>query len=131
MSGTDMYSALSTRWMDERLIDEYGQDVKIYSTTMTVDEDGYVTYEGYSDTIETKAWVMPRFASLHEEFLVIGFKVDGDYTASIKDTISVKINDVMELVDGTLMKITEIVKYYEFNHIAYKEVIMKKESPGI
>ena len=124
-------SVLSTRWVVERLIDENGQDVIIYTNSFTVDDYGQATNQTYVDTIETKAWVMPRFASLHEEYSLPGFKVEGDYTASVKANTTVNINDKMVLQDGTALEIREVVKYYEFNEISYKEVIMRKESSGL
>ena len=120
-------SARNSSWMVSKIIEDQGQDIKIYTKSETVDDDGNVVSESYSNTIETKAWVMPRFASIHEEYDLYGFKNEGDYTMSIGSTIPIRINDKVVLNDGEVLEVREIVKHFEYNSIAYKEVLLRIE----
>ena len=118
----------STDWLVNKLIEDQGQMVTIYTKSIEVDGNGNVTSESYSDTIETRAWVRPRFASIHEEYDLYGFKNEGDYTMSLSNTVTINLNDDVKLNDGQLLSVREIVKQYEYDQTVYKEVLLRLES---
>ena len=117
----------STDWLEAKLIDDNGQDIKIYKLTTTADEDGNVTDESYSRVYECKGWVIP-FTNEREEYKTYaGYRIEADYSCVIGNTIDVHVNDKLILVDGTETSIREVINHYEFNYVAYRELILRKE----
>ena len=112
-----------------KMIDSYGMSVKIKKLSYTVDEDKRITGESYSDTIETKALISP-FRGYTESYLPYGYSIEGDYSGYFHSTVDININDRVVLSDNTSSKVNEIIKHFEFNSIAYLEVIMSKISRG-
>jgi len=112
-------------FIDTWLINTYGQDIKIYNKAFTKDENNNVTNEYYSNTIETKGWVIP-FSSLREKYFSGGYMVDGDYSCVVHGTIPVNPNDKVVMVDSLELEVREVLIHYEFNSVAYKELILRK-----
>jgi len=123
-------SAMETNWHVGKLIDTYGQSVKIHRHTFTLDDDNQVVDESYYDTISTRAWIIP-FGGLREIWDIVGYRVDGDYSGCFKSNIDIDVNDRVILNDGIETEVVEIIKHYELNTVAYKEVILRKTSTGV
>jgi hypothetical protein len=116
----------STGWIDSKLIELYGQDITIYTKSVTKDENNNVISEGYSNTIQTRGWVIP-FSSLREQYGYYGYRVEGDYSVCVDTTIPTNINDKVVFVDNTSTEIREVLSHFEGNTVAYKELIVRKE----
>ncbi len=119
-------SFMDASWVHSRMITEYGQDIKIYNKTISTDDNGNVISESYSNTIECKGWVIP-FSSLREQYGYFGYRVEGDYSCCVENTITTSVNDKVSLADNTVVEIREIINHFEGNNISYKELILMKE----
>jgi len=118
-----------TRFINNKLIDLFGQDVTIKKVSYTTDEDKDVTGESFSNTISTKAWIM-AMGGYRQVWEIEGYRIEGDYSGCFKSTVDINTEDIVVLNDGTECVVNEIIKHYEGNHVAYLEVIMNKMSTG-
>lgn len=118
-----------TRFINNKIIDLYGQDVTIKKVSYTINTDKEVTEESFSSTISTKAWVM-AMGGYRQAWELEGYRIVGDYSACFKSTVDISTEDIVILNDGTECVVNEIIKHYEGNHVAYYEVIMNKVSRG-
>jgi len=118
-----------TRFMNNKIIDTYGQTVKVKKVSVTVDSDYDVTGESFSDTITTTAWVMPM-GGYRQVWEIEGYRIEGDYSACFKSTVDIDTNDIVVLNNGTECVVNEVIEHFEGNHVSYLEVIMSKVSTG-
>jgi len=121
---------MESKFIANKMIDAYGMDVEIRKSSFSVDTDKDITGESYTSTIQTKAWVTP-VSGYREIWQIWGYRVDADYSACFKSTVNIDINDIVILVDDTETIARDIVKHFEFNGVAFLEVVLGKVSTGI
>jgi len=122
-----MSSFRNTDWIVNKLIEDQGQDIIIYNNSISVDGNGNVISETFSNTIETKAWVMVFGGLLESYDLLGGYHTEGDYSVCVSNTVAVNPNDIIILKDGTRLEVREIISHYEFNDVQYRELISRRE----
>jgi len=120
--------SLDTRFLVNKLIEEYGQDITIKKRSLSIDQDKYVTGESYS-TVTAIGWVIPT-SGLSEAWMLSGRLVDADYSIVLKSTTDVSLKDIIVLPDNIEAEVVDIVKHYELNHVAFIEAIVRKISSG-
>jgi hypothetical protein len=124
-----MSTFMDTSWIDSKLIEMYGQTIKIRSKVTDVDENGNIINEYYKDPVETIGWVIP-FTTNREDIQLYGIRIEGDYSVLVDKSLTVKDNDLITFNNGTQVEVREIIEYFEFNNSTYKELITRKENAG-
>jgi len=125
-----MSSILDFTWHQNKLIEIFGQTITIYRYTIEVDENGIVTNEECYETITTKGWITP-LTGLMEVWEIVGYRIEGDYSICIPNTVQVSTQDKVRLPDNTIWRIRSIVKHFDINNVAYLELIVGRESGEI
>ncbi len=125
-----MSSVMDTSWHQNKLIELYGQDITIYRYTISTNENGIVESESCYDTIVTKGWIIP-VTGLMEVWEIVGYRVEGDYSICVPNTVTVSTQDKVKLPDNTIWRIRSIVKHWDLNNVAYIELIVGRDSGEI
>jgi len=106
-----------------KLIDLYGQNLTIKRRSISVDEEGSITEDSYSDTISVKGWVTPSRGE-RELYTIVGQTTQGDYSIVFEGTVSVDVDDRIIFPDGTETEVREIIRHYHKDSVDIKEVIV-------
>lgn len=112
-----------------RIISKFGEPVTVRPRTTVVDPaTGAATHTFPEGTWWNTKILLYDASGLREEWYVIGIDEQTDYVASfyayLKDTLS--IHDQVELLDGTLTEIINIVKRGKGTQIDHVEVLMRR-----